>query len=325
MPAYNVEKHISTAIESVLAQTISDWELIVVNDGSPDNSKEIAETYAAQDDRIRVVSKKNGGLSDARNYGLQFATGEYIHFFDSDDRILPRHYELYLPTLESNPDIVIAGYQVEYLDNNNYVENLIKRNLPIQTGNEINPCHPIDVIQFVCYAWNKLFKRSFLIKNHLLYEKGLSRIEDAEFMSRFIEHAPKVKFSEKGEYVYVQRTEITLSKGFDPAITGILKRRKEIDKKLIFFFNKGLSDREKEIIEKLLNASALRSAINRLFDSAPNKESLSANLKRIKSYLMTDNMSFSNRSIVRKYYDYIIYHALKHNLYSIIKLLQNFR
>ena len=325
MPAYKVEKYISTAIESVLAQTFSDWELIVVDDGSPDNSKELAENYVAKDDRIRVVSKQNGGLSDARNYGLQFATGEYIHFFDSDDSILPWHYELYLPILDTNPDLVIAGYNVEYLDNNNNVEKLIERNLPTQNGNEINPCDPIDVIQFVCYAWNKLFKREFLIKNHLLYEKGLSRIEDAEFISRFIAYAPKVKFSDKGGYIYEQRPEITLSKGFDPAISGIIKRRKNIDKKLINYFNKGLSDRDKDEIDKRLNASALRSAINRLFDSETEKESLYANLRRIKFDLMTGNISFSDRPFVRRYFDFITYYALKHNLFSIIRTLQNFR
>lgn len=325
MPAYKVEKYIDVAIESVLAQSFSDWELIVVDDGSPDRSKEFAEAYVAKDERIRVVSKLNGGLSDARNYGLKFASGEYIHFFDSDDRILPNHYKQYLPALESNPDLVIAGYNVEYIDEHNRVEKVINRHLPTKDGNKINPRDPSNVIEFVCYAWNKLFKRDFLVKNQLFYEKGLSRIEDAEFMSRFIAYAPKVKFIENGEYIYEQRVDMTLSKGYDPTITRILKRRKEIDLKLINFFNQGLSVREKVDIENRLNASALISAVNRLFDSEEESKSLLFNLNKIKNDLMTENIDFSGRHFIRRYFDLITYYALKHNRFSIIKIIQKIR
>ena len=84
MPTYNVEKYLPAAIDSVLRQSYQDWELLVVDDGSTDNSKEIALEYAQKDDRISVLHKDNGGLSDARNYGLSRAQGKYLHFFDSD-------------------------------------------------------------------------------------------------------------------------------------------------------------------------------------------------------------------------------------------------
>lgn len=80
MPAYGVEKFIGEAIESVLSQDYGNWELIVVDDGTKDNSAEIAKFYAVKDSRVRVVSKSNGGLSDARNYGLNFVSGDYVHF-----------------------------------------------------------------------------------------------------------------------------------------------------------------------------------------------------------------------------------------------------
>ncbi len=325
MPAYKVEKYISAAIESVLAQTFRDWELIIVNDGSPDDSKSVAESYAIKDDRISVVSKPNGGLSSARNFGLRYAIGEYVHFFDSDDRILHNHYENYLKSLETTPDIVIAGYYVEYLDENETVKKLETRSLPTTSGKEIDAKEPQEVIKFVCYAWNKLFRREFIEKNKLFYEEGLSRIEDAEFMSRAVTCNPTVVYTTTGTYVYEQRPEITLSKGFDPSIIGILKRRKSIDKKLITYFNAGLSAAEVFEIEKRLNASAIRSAVNRLFDASKDSTVLHSNLKRIKSELLTKDHSFCDRSLMQRCFDKCTYYALKHNKFLLLKTLQCFR
>lgn len=325
MPAYKVEKYISTAIDSVISQSFQDWELIIVNDGSPDCSKEIADIYAENDERIRIVSKPNGGLSSARNYGLKFAVGEYIHFFDSDDRILPHHYERYLVQLESKPDIVISGYKVEYLDKNNVVRKSEIRNLPTSDSKEIETCDPQDVIRFVCYAWNKLFRREFLLKNRLLYEEGLSRIEDAEFMSRAIDFNPAMRYTEVGDYVYEQRPELTLSTGFDSAIIDILKRRIGIDKKLIHYFNKELSEVKADEIKRRLNASALRSAINRLFDSTFDKALISTYLKQIKVKLLTKDMSYEDRSSIQKCFDMCNSFALKHNFFYLIRILQRVR
>ena len=88
MPTYNVEEYIASAIESVLVQSFSDWELLIVDDGSTDNSNAVAQKYSMQDKRIKVLRKENGGLSDARNFGLERACGKYVHFFDSDDRLV---------------------------------------------------------------------------------------------------------------------------------------------------------------------------------------------------------------------------------------------
>ena len=87
MPMYRVEQYIEKAITSVLKQDFQDWELLVVNDGSPDKSREIASSIASGDNRIKILDKENGGLSDARNYGLDRAIGEFVHFYDSDDWI----------------------------------------------------------------------------------------------------------------------------------------------------------------------------------------------------------------------------------------------
>ena len=94
IPVYNVEKYLRRCLDSVLNQTFSDWQAICVNDGSPDASDKILAEYAARDPRFVVVTKENGGLSDARNAGMEHATGEYIMYLDSDDFIHPQTMEI---------------------------------------------------------------------------------------------------------------------------------------------------------------------------------------------------------------------------------------
>ena len=94
VPVYKVEKYLPACLDSLLAQTYRNFELIVVNDGSPDDCWQIMQRYAAQDARVRIFNKENGGVSSARNFGLDVARGEYIGFVDSDDFVLPQYLEL---------------------------------------------------------------------------------------------------------------------------------------------------------------------------------------------------------------------------------------
>ena len=93
VPVYKVEKYLPACLDSLLAQTYRNFELIVVNDGSPDSCWQIMQRYAAQDARVRIFNKENGGVSSARNFGLDVARGEYIGFVDSDDFVLPQYLE----------------------------------------------------------------------------------------------------------------------------------------------------------------------------------------------------------------------------------------
>ena len=112
IPIYKVEKYLCQCVDSVLRQTYSDLEIILIDDGSPDGCPDICDRYASNDKRIRVVHKKNGGLSDARNAGLDIATGEYIGFVDSDDWISPTMYEeLISAAIKYDADISCCGYQ----------------------------------------------------------------------------------------------------------------------------------------------------------------------------------------------------------------------
>lgn len=113
VPVYNVEHYIHRALDSLLNQTYPHLDIILVDDGSPDKCPQICDEYARKDNRVRVIHKKNGGLSDARNVGLDIATGEYITFLDSDDYILPDTVEKFLRTAhEQNVDVVCCGLNI---------------------------------------------------------------------------------------------------------------------------------------------------------------------------------------------------------------------
>ncbi len=127
VPVYNVENYVERCLNSIIGQTYDNLEIIVVNDGSTDNSETICRRIANQNDRIKVFSKENGGLSDARNYGLDRATGEYISFIDSDDYISPFFYETAVDRIRKyNADIVSVNWlsfnndtNVEHVENKN--------------------------------------------------------------------------------------------------------------------------------------------------------------------------------------------------------------
>ena len=117
VPVYNVEQYLAECIESIRNQSLTDIEIILVDDGSPDNSGAICDDYARKDDRIRVIHKKNGGLSSARNAGLEVAIGEYIGFVDSDDWVDGEMYEvLYKNAVENQAEIAACNIAKMGLD-----------------------------------------------------------------------------------------------------------------------------------------------------------------------------------------------------------------
>ena len=122
VPVYNVEKLLQRCIDSILAQTFTDFELLLIDDGSKDKSGEICDEYAAKDSRIRVFHKQNGGVSTARNIGIDKAQGEWIYFVDSDDIVLPSALGTFCSLIYSDSELVMAGFYTSerWLDNVNY-------------------------------------------------------------------------------------------------------------------------------------------------------------------------------------------------------------
>ena len=210
---------------------------MIIDDGSTDNSNSVAQRYADKDSRIKVFKKENGGLSDARNYGLERASGEYVHFCESDDYIEPDFYETLLNAIEKD-DFVVCGYYKDFEQDDNSI-----KTVEIKCDNINYPIpHDFDyyllLTQCFNYAWNKLFRKSFLQKNQLLYEKGLSIIEDKEFMSRVIDYSPHFRFIDFLGYRYQVRNRNTLGNQFNNDLIPCHLRGIAIQNRIFSFFVK---------------------------------------------------------------------------------------
>lgn len=125
MPVYKVEKYVGKAIESILSQTMSDFEFIIVDDGTPDRSGEICDEYAAKDSRIQVIHKENGGAPSARNRAIDIARGKYFYFMDSDDWAEPSMLEdMYRLAEEHGAQLVVTGYYIDTYYGDGDTENI---------------------------------------------------------------------------------------------------------------------------------------------------------------------------------------------------------
>lgn len=178
VPIYNVEKYLNKCIESIINQSYSNLEIILVDDGSKDSSGIMCDSYILKDKRIKVIHKENGGLSDARNVGLDKAKGEYIVFIDSDDWIDEKMIEiLYNIIKKNNSDISICDYFLAY---NEEIQTQ-KEDIEIINLSNIEALKTIydkDLGVCMIVAWNKLYKRN-LFKDDIRYPYG--KIHEDEF------------------------------------------------------------------------------------------------------------------------------------------------
>ena len=237
MPAYNVETYIPRSIESVLNQTYKEFELIIVDDGSPDRSGNIAEEYARRDAKICVIHQANGGLSDARNTGMKVARGKYILFVDSDDYIDESLLENVVHVAEKEAaDVTIFGY---FIDRISVGKKKLERqdicaNYGIYKYEDLKNIQ-IDskLLQMVGYAWNKLYNMQFLRKNKCTFTKGLSVVEDIVFNLSVLSKLNKLIILDKPLYHYIHRERKTLINMFHKN-AFILHKKGIVSRKKIF-------------------------------------------------------------------------------------------
>jgi len=216
IPIYNIERYLHRCLDSVLNQTFEEWQAILVDDGSTDKSGEIAEEYAAKDNRFVVVHKENGGLSDARNVGISKATGEYIMFVDGDDFIHPQTMEIiYALAKKYNPDIVsfkhVCGVapDTEFVATSYDIQNVqskIVNDLMLYATNRDRGIDSWYVSQ--CMVCMHLFKSDF-IKN-LKFNTDIKVMEDFVFWSQVLFKKPRACIIKIPLYYYV-RNEQSLS------------------------------------------------------------------------------------------------------------------
>lgn len=213
VPIYNLEQYLPKCIDSILAQTFTNFELILINDGSTDRSGKICDDYAKIDDRVIVFHKENGGIASSRNAGLELAKGRYIGFVDNDDYINKFMFEtLYKHATENFSDIVVCDFLKVGEDQGVSMDKI--EDYKVEDLNNIEALHQLytaNHLTFIC-PWNKLYKREIFegIKFELNY------ISDDETVAhKLLYKSTKITYIHKKLYYYVQRNESLSNQTFN--------------------------------------------------------------------------------------------------------------
>ena len=203
IPVYKVEDYLPKCLDSVINQTYKNLEIILVDDGSPDNCGAICDNYAKMDSRIKVIHQKNMGLAEARNSGLKIATGNYIAFVDSDDWIENDTYEIMISNIvKFKADLIVCGLWVHHPNGD------IEKQEGLGTGvEELSQeeflCKLVSMQDGTGFAWNKIYSKNRLGKLKFLISDGCS--EDIRFNYRFSKNAKKILYLHEAKYHYERR------------------------------------------------------------------------------------------------------------------------
>lgn len=195
VPVYNVEKYLHQCVESVLKQSFKDWELILVNDGSLDNSGAICDQYAKKDCRIRVIHKQNGGSSSARNRGFRNARGKFIYFLDSDDYFSTEAAldAAYRCIVANKTDVVLVSHSKFYESKAKKIKADIAK---YQNISEYSGYDVVDFLieneRFEISPWSKIVRRDFLIEHNIYFDENVRVGEDFEWTFQLYNAGPKV-------------------------------------------------------------------------------------------------------------------------------------
>ena len=216
MPVYNSALYLNESINSILLQTYCNFELIIVNDGSSDDSERICMEYLKSDSRVKLINKKNEGVSSARNDGLDSANGDILLFVDSDDILEPNALQIIVDNIGDN-DILCFGYKQLYKDkriNFLYDESL--------SGKEQFEKMVVMSDKVAGYLWNKVFRTSIIKENKLKLNKDLHYCEDMVFVVQYLKYCKKVRYINKCLYLYRMRKSSVSFNFFDKKNISIL-------------------------------------------------------------------------------------------------------
>jgi glycosyltransferase involved in cell wall biosynthesis len=227
VPIYKVENYLRQCLGSVLAQTFTDYECILVDDGSPDSCPAICDEYVVKDTRFSVIHKENGGLSDARNVGIQAAIGEYIVLLDSDDLFASCHALQNLCTViqEAKEPVIFNSNLITFVSENNpdlgcdSIDKTIEYYTPVQFYKKV-----MGNKRIIMTAWSFVVRRDFLVQHNLFFKRGILH-EDEHWMPRVVCSVEKIAINHNTYYAY--RTERNNS------ITSAVNSKSILDKVLI--------------------------------------------------------------------------------------------
>lgn len=242
IPVYNVERYLRACLDSLVNQTLKDIEIIVVNDGSPDNSQSIIEEYEQKYDCVKGYVKKNGGLADARNFGVKKAAGKYIGFVDSDDTVEWTMYEKMVKKAEEEQaDLVVCD--LEYVWEDHSKEPMKMAGISEVEGKTLKSC----LFASPLFAWNKLYRRDFFENSGLQYSVG-KWYEDIPVTVPLFALAERISYVPEVMVHYLQRSTSIMGSGYDKRMVHIFDQMEFI---YSYFEEHGLLNQYREEIEYL--------------------------------------------------------------------------
>lgn len=255
IPVYNVEKYIRRCLDSVAAQTFTNWECILVDDGSPDASGKICDEYAAKDSRFRVIHKENGGVSSARNAGLDVARGEYVTFCDSDDWVEENWLSEQLNDISTEDfDVCVCGLYGHGRARRKILNRKSSKQLIFSENG------------FGGFSFLRFIKRRNV--GELRYDESISYLEDSDFFYRLFDKCSKILWTDKPLYHYEDNPDsVTQQLGFtkqtDTAIAFCLRKYKEekdrrLKKSILLFYINFLVGR---VLSEQKNTEKIDSAV----------------------------------------------------------------
>ncbi|WP_214793208.1 MULTISPECIES: glycosyltransferase family 2 protein [unclassified Exiguobacterium] len=324
VPVFNVEKYITKTINSALSQTYTHIEVIVVDDGSVDNSYKKCKEISENDNRVKLIKIENSGVSNARNVGLNKAKGEYILFLDSDDIILPHLLEVCVNEINKHPhiDFVVFGMIFKFIHNNRSrsYEKVISDNFHF-SFNQF-PSHFKELFEnnYLTSSCNKIIKAKFIKNHNLFFDEKLSFLEDFCFSLDLYKNADSIIALKEPLYVYIHRKRYSLSVKFKK---NMMRMVSVIDERIKDFFKVVKVDNETHrIISAFMSHNISMCIINELNSNKNYKDKINSTKEFIEqNYVQAYLRNGHNNSVFNNTFRYL---TLKKK-YMLVMLICKFK
>lgn len=336
VPIYNVEKYLIKCVDSLVNQTLKEIEIILVDDGSPDNCPKICDDYAKKDTRIKVIHKQNAGVSAARNTGIEVATADWLAFVDADDWVEEDMFEeAYKRTINNDVDMVLFNFYSNYekseiINKKIPQEDFITEDKNIIEQLKLSVLHPMFApyhTQFACMAapWNKIFKASIIKENNIKFPLEVKGIfDDGLFNLYYYDYVKKIDFFNKPLYHYRRLS------------TSIVNKFKQNKLEV----NQAIFHKIEEYVEQHNADELLKSAydsrvvmylyitINTYFFNKDNPKSLKEKIVDLKETMNTEPYKTAMKKVNPKYLTKVqkwYYTFLKRRMFFMVFILFNLR
>lgn len=302
VPVFNVEKYLSRCIDSILGQSFSDFELLLVDDGSKDASGSICDEYAKRDTRVQVFHKENGGVSSARNVGLDNAQGEWVYFVDPDDMLIENGLKIMYDCVCDDIDMVLAGFD-EYFE-----DGTLKQPVSIRRKELLSPSESVLIcyekysryFRYLGYLWIRLFRKKKINDNNLRFDESIAIKEDTLFIVQYLgKCSGKTIFTTEPVYKYYRHSTSVMTSLWEKWDDRYISSFYAIQKML--YSIKGSFPKEKKLIRV-----AKEEEINRYEDILKKQKKFGVENKKMQKELYHDIIADIGNAFIARHKSRIV-------------------